>query len=154
MGRWVHCGGMDMVSSNNQVIYSAQSIPHTITPQAVACTVDIRLDGCFHVVYAKFWPYHLNFTAKITSRQTKWHFCNFLLSVEICFLLSAGSSGNHSLVFCCSGADVLCTHRCSSLYLVCSKWWFGLPLPSCHVRAAWLFSSDLWHQHFHPMNCH
>ncbi len=38
-----------------------------------------RMDPCFHVVYAKFWPYHLNVTAELRL-QTRQPFSNLLLS--------------------------------------------------------------------------
>ncbi len=39
-----------------------------------------RMDPCFHVIYAKFWPYHLNVAAEIETHQTRHHFSNLLLS--------------------------------------------------------------------------
>ncbi len=37
-----------------------ENIPHTIKPSPAAWTVETSQDGsCFHVLYAKFWPYHL-----------------------------------------------------------------------------------------------
>ncbi len=39
-----------------------------------------RMDPCFHVLYAKFWPYHLNVAAEIETRQTRQCFSNLLLS--------------------------------------------------------------------------
>ncbi len=39
-----------------------------------------RMDPCFHVIYAKFWPYHLNVTAEIETHQTRQIFSNLLLS--------------------------------------------------------------------------
>jgi len=38
------------------------------------------MDPCFHVVIAKFWPYHLNVSAEIETRQTRQCFSNLLLS--------------------------------------------------------------------------
>ncbi len=38
-----------------------------------------RIDPCFHVLYAKFWPYHLNVTAEIETHQTRQRFSNHLL---------------------------------------------------------------------------
>ncbi len=69
--RWVHCShkGMDMVRNNTQVykLWSIgtkgpkvcqEYIHHTITPPAPAWTIETRQDDpCFHVLYAKFWPY-------------------------------------------------------------------------------------------------
>ncbi len=39
-----------------------------------------RMDPCFHVLYAKFWPCHLNVAAEIETLQTRQHFSNLLLS--------------------------------------------------------------------------
>ncbi|KAL7866988.1 hypothetical protein AOLI_G00148020 [Acnodon oligacanthus] len=38
------------------------------------------MDPCFHVVYAKFRPYHLNVAVEIETRQTRQNFSNLLLS--------------------------------------------------------------------------
>ncbi len=32
------------------------------------------IDPCFHVLYAKFWPHHLNVAAKIETHQTRQRF--------------------------------------------------------------------------------
>ncbi len=39
-----------------------------------------RMDPCFNVLYAKFWPYHLNVAAEIETHQTRQRFSNLLLS--------------------------------------------------------------------------
>ncbi len=36
----------------------------------------VRMDPCFHVLYAKFRPYHLNVAAEIETYQTRQHFSN------------------------------------------------------------------------------
>ncbi len=36
----------------------------------------VRMDPYFHVLYAKFWPYHLNVAAEIKTYQTRQHFSN------------------------------------------------------------------------------
>ncbi len=39
-----------------------------------------RMDPCICVLYAKFWPYHLNVAAEIETHQTRQRFSNLLLS--------------------------------------------------------------------------
>ncbi len=39
-----------------------------------------RMDPCFHVLYTKFWPYHLNVAAEIETRQIRQRFSILLLS--------------------------------------------------------------------------
>jgi len=39
-----------------------------------------RTDPCFHVLYVKFWPYHLKVAAAIETHQTRQRFSNLLLS--------------------------------------------------------------------------
>ncbi len=100
-----------------------------------------RMDPCFHVLYAKFCPYHLNVAAEIETHQTRQRFSNLLLSnfgepVRIiasisCFKLTGAAPG---VVFCCcspsaSGFDVLCVQRWYSAYLGCNEWLFELLLP-------------------------
>ncbi len=82
------------------------------------------MDPYFHVLYTKFWPYHLNLAAEIETHQTRQRFSNLLLSnfgepVRIvdsvsCSLLTGALPG---VLFCCwspsaSGFDVLCVQRC------------------------------------------
>ncbi len=38
------------------------------------------MNPCFHVLYAKFWPYYLNVVAEIETHQTRQRFSNLLLS--------------------------------------------------------------------------
>ncbi len=57
-----------------------------------------RMDPCFHVLYAKFWPYHLNFAGKIKTHQTRQRFfpiayCLFLQSSSLHFLFLVDRSG-------------------------------------------------------------
>ncbi len=57
-----------------------------------------RMDPCFHVLYAKFWPYHLNFAGKIETHQTRQRFfpiayCLFFQSSSLRFLFLADRSG-------------------------------------------------------------
>ncbi len=83
-----------------------------------------RMDPCFHVLYAKFWPDHLNVAAEVETHQTRQRFSNLLLSnfgdpVWIvpsvsCSYLTGAAPG---VVFCCwspsaSVFDVLCVQRC------------------------------------------
>ncbi len=90
-----------------------------------------KMDPCFHVLYAKFWPYHLNVAAEIETHQTRKHFSNLLLSnfgesvwivASVCCSYLTGAAP--SVVFCCwspsaSGFDVLCVQRWYSAYLGC-----------------------------------
>ncbi len=83
-----------------------------------------RMDPCFHVLYAKFWPYHLNVAAEIKTHQTWQRFSNLLLSnfgdpVWIVAFISCSwlTEAAPGVVFCCcspsaSGFDVLCVQRC------------------------------------------
>ncbi len=104
-----------------------------------------RMDACFHVLYAKFCPYHLNVAAEIETHQTRQRFSNLLLlnfgepvwivvSVSCSYLTGAAPG----VVFCCwspsaSGFDVLCIQRWSSAHLGCNEWLFELLLPFCHL---------------------
>ncbi len=100
-----------------------------------------RMHPCFHVLYSKFWPYHL----KIKTHQTRQRFSNLILSnfgdpvwivVSVtCFYLTGAAPG---VVFCCwspsaSGFDVLCVQRWYSAYLGCNEWLFELLLPFYHL---------------------
>ncbi len=86
--RCVHCShkGMDMVSNNTTgrlwrfkqcsigtkgPKVCQENIPHTITPPP-AWTVE--LTWCFHVLYAKFWPYHWMLQQKSRTHQTRQRF--------------------------------------------------------------------------------
>ncbi len=57
-----------------------------------------RMDPCFHVLYAKFWPYHLNFAAEIETQTRQrlqssivqlWWAC---VNCILCFLFLADRS--------------------------------------------------------------
>ncbi len=104
-----------------------------------------RMDPCFHVLYVKFWPYHLNVAAEIETHQIRQRFSNLLLSnsgkpvwivVSVsCSYLTGAAPG---VVFCCcsssaSGFDVLCVQRWYSAYLGCNEWLFELLLPFYHL---------------------
>ncbi len=86
-----------------------------------------RMNPCFHVLYTKFWPHHLNVAAEIEPHQTRQRFSNLLLSsfgesVWIvssvsCSYLTGAAHGVVFVVFCCwspsaSGFEVLCVQRC------------------------------------------
>ncbi len=95
--RRVHCShkGKDMVSNNTQVGWVVfkrcsistkgpkvcqENIPHTITPHHQPEPLrQGRMDPCFHVLYTKFWLYHLN-AAEIKSQKIRQRFSNLLLS--------------------------------------------------------------------------
>ncbi len=89
-----------------------------------------RMDPCFLVLYAKFWPYHLNVAAEIETHQTRQRCSNLLLfnlgepvwivsSVSCSYLTGAAPS----VVFCCCSPSahlvrrvvrsemVFCIHR-------------------------------------------
>ncbi len=91
--RWVHCShkGMDMVSNNTQVAWCLNDAQLVL--RGPKCAKNIfptllyhhhqpepwrqgMIDPCFHVLYAKFWPYYLNVTAEIETHQTRQHFSN------------------------------------------------------------------------------
>ncbi len=96
--RWVHCShkGMDMVSNNTQVgcgfkqcsigTKCAKKIsPTPLHHHQLELLRQGRMDPCFHVLYAKFWPYHLNVAAEIETHQTSnvfpIFFCPILVSL-------------------------------------------------------------------------
>ncbi len=105
-----------------------------------------RMDPCFHVLYDKFWPYHLNVTVEIETHQTRQRFSNLLCPILVsepvwivssisCSSLTGAAPG---VVFCCcspsaSGFDVLCVQRWYSAYLGCNEWLFELLLPFYHL---------------------
>ncbi len=96
--RWVHCSheGMDMVSkqhsgrlwrlNNAQLVLrgpkcakkiSTTPLHHHHQPEPLR---QGRMDPCFHVLYAQFWPYCLNVAAEIETHQIRQRFSNLLLS--------------------------------------------------------------------------
>ncbi len=86
-----------------------------------------RMDPCFHALYTKFWPYHLNVAAETKTHQIRPRFSNLLLSnfgepVQIVrFLFLADRSGTRYGLCCfspsASGFDVLCIQRWYSALL-------------------------------------
>ncbi len=115
-----------------------------------------RMDPCFRVLYAKFWPYHLNVAAEIETHQTRQCFYNLLLSSFVdpvwivssvcCSYLTGAAPG---VVFCCwspsaSGFDVLCVQRRYSAYLGCNEWLFELLLS--FLSSLTSLPILLWHQ--------
>ncbi len=101
----VHCShkGMDMVSNNTQVgcgVNDAQLVlrgPKCAKKTSPTPLHDQhqpeplrqgRIDPCFHVLYAKFWPYYLNVAAEIKTHQTRQRFSNLLLSNFVLRLVS------------------------------------------------------------------
>ncbi len=42
-----------------------------------------RMDPCFHILYTKFWPYHLNVAAEIKTRQTRQRFPIFYFPILV-----------------------------------------------------------------------
>lgn len=75
-----HCGhkGRDMFSNNTQMGCGSKCA--NIPPNNTPLLVQGRMDACFHIVYTKVWPYHLNAAAQIS-----------------CFKLI----GVNGVVFCC-----------------------------------------------------
>ncbi len=156
--RWVYCShkGMDMISNNTQLgcgglnnaqlVLSGPKCAKKISLPPPAWTLrQGRMDPRFHVLYAKFWPYHLNVAAETETHQIRQRFSNLLLSnfgepVWIvasvsCSYLTGAAPG---VVFCCcspsaSGFDVLCVQRWYSAYLGCNEWLFELLLPFYHL---------------------
>ncbi len=92
--RWVHCSheGIDglqqysgrMWRLNNEKLvisvprkYPLHHYSISIHPEPLS---QGRMGPCFHVLYAKFWPYHPNVAAEIETHQTRQRFSNLLLS--------------------------------------------------------------------------
>ncbi len=113
-----------------------ENIPHTITPhQQPEPLRQGRMDPCFLVLYAKFWPYHLNVAAEIETHQTRQRCSNLLLfnlgepvwivsSVSCSYLTGAAPS----VVFCCCSpsapsGSTCCAFRDGILaYIGCKEW--------------------------------
>ncbi len=128
-GRLWHLNDAQLVLNRPKVCQ--ENTPHTITPPAPAWTVETRQDDpCFHVLYTKFWRYHLNVAAEVETHQTRQRFSNLLLSSfgdpvwivssVCCSYLTGAAPG---VVFCCwspsvSGFD-MCV--CSEMVL-CIPW--------------------------------
>ncbi len=119
--RWVYCShkGMNMISNNTQVgcgvfndaqlVLRGQKCAKKLSPASLhhhhqsEPSRQGRIDPCFHVLYTKFWLYHLNDAVEIETHQTRQRFSNLLLSnfgepVWIClvslrFLFLADRSG-------------------------------------------------------------
>ncbi len=100
-----------------------ENTSHTITPPPAWTVETSQDDPCFHVLYTKFWPNHLN-AAEIKTHPTRQRFSNLLLSSfgdpvwivssVCCSYLTGAAPG---VVFCCwspsaSGFDVLYVQRC------------------------------------------
>jgi len=105
--------------------------------------------SCFHVVYAKFWPYHLTVARKIKTHQNRQRFGElvWIVASVSCSLLTGVAPGVSSaaVAHLCQ-SYMLCIQRCSYAYLWCKEWLFELLLPFYLLKSVWLFSSDLWHQ--------
>ncbi len=160
--RWVHCShkGMDMAINNTRRLWCLNNAQFVL--RGPKCAKKIfptplhhhkqpeplrqgRMDPCFHVLYAQFWPYHLNPAAEIETHQTRQRFSNLLLSsfgepVRIVSSVSCSSltGAAPGVVFCCwspsaSGFDVLRVQRWYSAYPSCSEWLLELLLPFYHV---------------------
>lgn len=87
------------------------------------------VDPCCHVVYAGFWPYHLNAAAEIETCQIRQCFSNLLLPssdepVQIVTLLSCSylTGVAHGMVLCCSPSSSRCyAFRDGILYFLVVK---------------------------------
>ncbi len=121
------------------------------------------MDPCFHILYAKFCPYHLNVTAEIEAHQTWQRFfqssiVQFWWACANCslrFLFLADRSGTQWVFCCCSpsasGFNVLCVQRWYSAYLGCNEWLFELLLPLTSLTILlWPLKST---RYFHPHKC-
>ncbi len=108
--RWVHCSqreghGQQQYSgrlwrlNNAQLILTGPKCVKKISPTPLHLHHQPeplrqgRMDPCFHVLYTKFWPYHLNIAAEIETHQTMQCFSNLLLSnfVEPVWIVSSVS---------------------------------------------------------------
>ncbi len=111
-----------------------------------------RMDPCFHVVYAKFWPYHLNVTAEMETCPTKQTFFSLLFNFgEPVWIVASISRVAPGVVFCCcspsaSRFDMMCVQRCTSAFLGCNEWLTWVTVAFLLVQPVWPFSYDLWHQ--------
>ncbi len=81
-----------------------------------------RMEPCFHVLYAKFWPYIWMFQQKSRLNLLLSGFGEsvWIVSSVCCSYLTGAALG---VVFCCwspsaSGFDVLCVQRCILQILV------------------------------------
>lgn len=76
-----------------------------------------RMDKCFHVVYTKSWPSHLNIAAEIKTHQMRVHFSNFLLSsfakLQLQFFVFSWQEWYS--VWSCGAAVRLLRHLCSEM---------------------------------------
>ncbi len=157
--RWVHCShkgmsiGQQQYSgrlwslNNAQLVLRGPKCVKKISPTPLHLHHQPeplrqgRMDPCFHVLYAKFWPCHLNVAAEIETHHRRQRFSNLVLSnfwwacanCSLSFLFLAPG-----VVFCCcspsaSEFDVLCIQRWYSAYLGCNEWLFELLLPFCHL---------------------
>ncbi len=100
-----------------------ENIPNTIIPPSPAWAIQGRMDLCFHVVYAKFWPYHLNVTAEIETPDQATFFQSSVVqfwwacvNCSLVFPLLSCQEWDF-VVFCCfspsaSRFNVLCVQRC------------------------------------------
>ncbi len=144
-------------SISTKVCHWYQSVPRKYPPHHYTTTSLNRWvkDPCFHVLYVKFWPYHLNVAAEIKTHQTRQRFSNLLLSnfgepVRIVASVSDRSSTRCGLLLqgsmCCAFRDgILHTLVVTSGYLS----YCCLSIISNQSAHSPLTST----RHFHPHNC-
>jgi len=167
--KMVVCGYivMDMFSNNTfeQCWIGAKcakkTSPTPLYHQQSGLLIQGWMDPCFLVVYAKFWPYHLNIGAEIESHPTWQRFSNLLLSNFDEHLQTIAS------VCCSDRRDTRCVFCCCSMsacrfnFNVLSEMLFCRPCLEQMVRVSVAFLSAqtshaflLWPltstRYFHP----
>ncbi len=87
-----------------------------------------RMDPCFHDLYTKFWPYHLNVTVEIEIHQTRQCFPIFYcpILVSLCELLPLFSvlswPERHPVWSSAAVAHLLQGSMCCAEMVFCKSW--------------------------------
>ncbi len=79
-GRLWHLNNAQLVLMDPKCVKKISSTPLHHQHQQPEPLRQGRMDPCFHVLYAEFWPYYLNVAAEIKTHQTRQRFSNLLLS--------------------------------------------------------------------------